>query len=173
MNLIRMLIFMRLVLLACLLTACQYSPSGDTTVYLVRHAKKDLTDPSASNPALTPAGIRRAEHLAQKLQSVRFDAIYSTAFERTQHTVKPLATRQQTPVTIYEGHDYPGIQQLITINKGKTILICGHSDNLLPIIRNAGAQPPLDSIGSTEYGHLFKLTIHPDGRAQATEENFN
>ncbi len=143
-----------------------------TTVYLVRHAEKDLSDPAARNPSLTPAGEERAQHLAQRLQNVPLSAVFSTSYVRTLNTVTPVAGQKNLSITRYEGHDYKGIQRLIEQQRGNTILLCGHSDNLLPIIRNAGAKPPLDSIGTNEYNNLFKLVILPDGTAQATVEKF-
>ncbi len=171
----RVLNFVSLWLIGSLLLgACGPDQSGEPTrVYLVRHAEKDMTDPSAKNPPLTPAGVTRAQHLAQKFGSVRFDAIYSTDFERSRNTVKPVADAQKTRVTTYEWHDYAGVQQLLEKNKGKTLLLCGHGDNILPIIKNAGAKPPMDSLGTNEYDKLFKLLIRPDGTAEATVETFN
>lgn len=170
-----MLIYVSLWLIGSLfLGACGSDGSGEpTTVYLVRHAEKDLTDPSAKNPPLTPAGVTRAAHLAQKLRSISFNAIYSTDFERNRNTVGPLAEQQKLTVNIYEWHDLAGIQKILNQSRGKTLLICGHGDNLLPIIKNAGAKPPVDSISAYEYDKLFKLTIGPAGTASATFETFN
>ena len=49
-----------------------------TTIYLVRHAEKDLSDTSNRNPELTAIGIQRANDLAQTLSKVNIDAVYST-----------------------------------------------------------------------------------------------
>jgi 2,3-bisphosphoglycerate-dependent phosphoglycerate mutase len=140
--------------------------------YLVRHAEKDLTDPSAKNPPLTPAGVQRANHLAEKLQQQPIEAIFSTEFERNVNTVKPLAEKRGVQIQTYEWHDYPGIQSLIEKEKGKTLLVCGHGDNLLPIIKNLGAKPPLDSIPAYEYDNLFKVVLQPDGKASVEVEKF-
>jgi hypothetical protein len=50
---------------------------------------------------------------------------------------------------------------LLTHQAGKTILVCGHPDHLLPIIKRARAKPLLDAIGNTQYGYLFKLGFTP------------
>ncbi len=144
-----------------------------TTIYLVRHAEKDLTDPSARNPELTAAGVTRAQHLADKLRTVPIQAIYSTSFARTVNTVKPVADQKKLTIGYYQAQDLAAMQQLIQQQRGKTILICGHSNTILPIIRSVGAKPPLDTILDTQYDNLFKLVIQPDGRAQATVEKYN
>ena len=42
-----------------------------------------------------------------------------------------------------------------------SILICGHGDNLLPIIALFGGKSPLKQLGHNEYDKLFKITYHP------------
>ncbi|MGA0560596.1 histidine phosphatase family protein [Larkinella sp. VNQ87] len=154
-------------------TACQSDNTQTTTVYLVRHAEKVQTDSTDSNPPLAPAGVVRAQHLAERLASVEFDAVYSTPFQRNINTVKPLADARSLTIQTYQWHDYDAIRQILTREKGKTLLFCGHGDNILPIIRNAGATPPLKKIGKEDYQHLFKLVIRPDGTAEASVETFN
>lgn len=171
---IRFLAHIRVGLLGgMLLASCQSNSSQETTVYLVRHAEKEMTDPSAKNPPLTQAGLIRAQHLAQRLQSVPLDAIYSTSFNRNLNTVKPLAKEKELKVQTYSWHDYGEIRRILDHEKGKIILVCGHGDNILPIIKNAGAKPPLDSIGSEDYQYLFKLVIHTNDTADATVETFH
>ena len=144
-----------------------------TVVYLVRHAEKDLSNPSDKNPPLTEQGKLRAQHLAEKLKKEKIEAIYSTKFDRTLNTVKPLAEEKKLEVKTYYGVDYEALKKQIEAEKGKTIVICGHSDNLLPIIKTLGATPPLEKIADTAYDNLFKVTISPDGKAVATVEKFN
>lgn len=146
---------------------------GDTIVYLVRHAEKDMSDPKNRNPVLLPVGEERAKHLATKLRMANISAVYTTNFLRTVGTVTPLATQQGLPIQYYQGTDYPAMLDVFRKEKGKTILVCGHSDNLLPIIRQAGAKPPLETIADTDYSNLFRLVIHSDGTAEATVETYN
>jgi 2,3-bisphosphoglycerate-dependent phosphoglycerate mutase len=145
---------------------------GITTVYLVRHAEKDLSNPGDKNPPLTEQGKIRAQHLAEKLKNDKIDVIYSTKFDRTMSTVTPLADQKKLQVKTYYGPDYEALKKSIEADKGKTIVVCGHSDNLLPIIKTLGATPPLEKIADTEYDNLFKVTISPEGKAVATVEKY-
>ena len=147
--------------------------AGTTTIYLVRHAEKDLSNPNDKNPPLTGQGLTRAQHLAQKLKKENIGAIYSTQFKRTMNTVQPLADQKKLTIKKYYGVDYEALKKMVESDKGKTLVICGHSDNLLPIIKSFGATPPVDKIADTEYDNLFKLVISEDGKASASVEKFN
>jgi phosphohistidine phosphatase SixA len=144
-----------------------------TVVYLVRHAEKDLSNPGDKNPPLTEQGKLRARHLAEKLKKEKIGAIYSTKFDRTLSTVQPLADQKKLPVKTYNGIDYQALKKMIEEDKGKTIVICGHSDNLIPIMKTFGAAPPVEKITDSEYDNLFKMMITPEGKATATVEKYN
>lgn len=149
-----------------LLPACQEKRSSQatyhqdtTTIYLVRHAEKDLAD-KGEDPALIPEGQARALRLLEELEAVPLHAIYSTRFQRNMNTVKPLAEKKNLSIEQYEWHGYEALMQgLPEKHWGETILICGHGDNLLPMIRLLGAAPPLDSLGAYEYDKLFKVSL--------------
>ena len=59
------------------------------TVFLVRHAEK-ATEP-ASDPPLSAAGMQRADTLVHLLANAKPVAIYTSQYQRTQLTAKPLA----------------------------------------------------------------------------------
>lgn len=150
----------------------QSSPES-TIIYLVRHAEKELSNPTDKNPPLTSQGIARAKRLADKLKKENIKAIYSTQFKRTMSTVQPLADQKKLTIKKYYGVDYEALKKMIEGDKGKTIVICGHSDNLLPIIKSLGAAPPIENIADTDYENLFKVVLSGDGKAIATVEKFN
>jgi phosphohistidine phosphatase SixA len=149
-----------------------FAQNKATTIYLVRHAEKDLTNPADRNPPLSEAGTLRAMHLAEKLKQEKIEAIYSTSFQRTQSTVQPLARHKNIQVKTYQSADYEEIKKMIAADSGKVILICGHSNNLIPIIEALGAKPPVTSISEDEYDHFFKVTIDKNGKATATVEKY-
>lgn len=155
------------------LTSLSAQQKGATVVYLVRHAEKDLSNPGDKNPPLTEQGKIRAQHLADKLKKKKIEAIYSTKFDRTMSTVKPLSNQTKLPVKTYYGVDYEALKKLIEADKGKILVICGHSDNLIPIIKSLGATPPVEKIADDEYDNLFKVIITPDGKATASVEKYN
>ena len=49
-----------------------------TTYYLVRHAEKDRTDKSNSNPELTEIGFERAVKWSTVFENVRFCLLYTS-----------------------------------------------------------------------------------------------
>ncbi|PSR09222.1 MAG: phosphoglycerate mutase, partial [Candidatus Arcticimaribacter sp.] len=59
-----------------------------TTYYLVRHAEKDRSDKTNSNPELTDLGHQRALRWSSVFDNVTFDAVYSTNYLRTIATAK-------------------------------------------------------------------------------------
>jgi len=75
--------------------------TADTLVILVRHAEKASKDRDAG---LTPAGLDRAEALADALRDTPIDRIVVTAYPRTQLTATPVAKAHDvTPVVISSG----------------------------------------------------------------------
>ncbi len=63
-----------------------------TEIFLVRHAasiaSKDI--PEADWP-LSPAGVRQAQHLAEALQPLQIDVVFSSPYVRAKATVEPFA----------------------------------------------------------------------------------
>ncbi|MDR6404827.1 MULTISPECIES: histidine phosphatase family protein [Chryseobacterium] len=66
-----------------LLFACLSLKSQQTNIYIVRHAEKDLSDKTNTNPDLSEAGKKRAQKLVSELKKVKFSAAYSTPYNRT------------------------------------------------------------------------------------------
>lgn len=106
-----------------------------TTYYLVRHAEKDRSDKTNSNPELTDLGHQRAAKWSSVFGDVAFDAVYSTNYLRTIATAKPTATAQGLEIQFYNPRElYSKDFQQETL--GKTVLIVGHS-NTTPQFVNA------------------------------------
>lgn len=106
-----------------------------TTYYLVRHAEKDRSDKTNSNPELTEQGKQRAANWSSVFGDVAFDAVYSTNYLRTIATAKPTATAQGLEIQFYNPRElYSKDFQQETL--GKTVLIVGHS-NTTPQFVNA------------------------------------
>ncbi len=106
-----------------------------TTYYLVRHAEKDRSDKTNSNPELTEQGKQRAAKWSSVFGDVAFDAVYSTNYLRTIATAKPTATAQGLEIQFYNPRElYSKDFQQETL--GKTVLIVGHS-NTTPQFVNA------------------------------------
>ncbi|WP_126247231.1 histidine phosphatase family protein [Chitinophaga rhizosphaerae] len=124
------------------------------TFFLVRHAEKN---PGADS-TLTAAGERRAGKLYQLLKDSAIQRIYSTPFRRTMQTGDSLRIRLGIDTVTYPA-DSTGEALLYEISRrgdwGKRILVIGHSNTLLPLMRSLNAKPDIDSIADKDYGNLF------------------
>ena len=105
-----------------------------TTFFLIRHAEKDRTDSSNKNPQLNEKGLERAENWNQFFSSFNIDAVYSTNYNRTLQTVAPTAKAHNLEVTFYNPFTID-VEKLKSDNKGKTVLVVGHS-NTIPYLVN-------------------------------------
>ncbi|RIJ42815.1 SixA phosphatase family protein [Pontibacter oryzae] len=178
-----------LLLLTLATVACRQSPQSldsrvegqnfannkalPTTVYLVRHAEKDISDPGNEDPGLTPEGQTRAEALRNLLQGQQIGALYATKYTRTKNTVQPLAEARKLEVQLYEAHDFAGIKDtILKENAGQTVVVSGHSNTILPIIEALGAKRPVPDITDMEYDYIFKVTITPDGSASVATDHY-
>ncbi len=134
----------------------------EVVIYLVRHAEKDLSDPLNVNPPLTEAGEARAEKLVKEMKGVKLEGVYSTEYDRNINTVKPLCTERGLEIQNYTAFEFNGMLDYMKTNKGKAFLICGHGDNLLPMVDYLGATRPIESLGHTENDKIFKVKITDD-----------
>ncbi len=134
----------------------------ETSVYyLIRHAEKDRSDKSNKNPNLTKEGNNRAAYWAEVFKNVRFDAVYSTEYNRTQQTATPTAKANELEITSYHPYklDFPSF---LKKTKGKTVLIVGHS-NTTPAFTNKLLQKEMfDSIDDNNNGNVYIVTITGD-----------
>jgi len=108
---------------------------GVSTYYLIRHAEKDRSDKTNSNPELTDLGQQRALSWSSVFENVTFDAVYSTNYLRTIATAKPTASAKGLEIQFYNPRElYSKDFQQETL--GKTVLVVGHS-NTTPQFVNA------------------------------------
>jgi broad specificity phosphatase PhoE len=148
------LLFLAAVFFATSLTA---APNPVTTVILVRHAEKASQE---DDSPLTPAGTERAKELARVLAGVKIDAIYSTQFRRTKDTAAPIAEALGMTVGIRNtGPTYAVdlAKQIRATHVGQTVLVVGHSNSTIDVMRALGASD-LPAIPESQYDNLFVLT---------------
>lgn len=105
-----------------------------STYFFIRHAEKDRSDSANKNPMLNMNGILRAAKWSLVFDNVKFDAVYSTDYNRTIQTAQPTAEKNDISVTLYDPSTID-IQAFLKETKGKTVLIVGHS-NTTPILVN-------------------------------------
>ena len=145
---------MRIVLAFFLFCHLAVTQQSVTTVFLVRHAEKAS---GSADPGLTPAGLKRADCLANTLKDAGIKNIYVTEARRTQHTAYPLAKKLKIKPSLMKAADSANlVRKLVYAGNGNTLIV-GHSDTLPVIVARmkAGTVPP---IGDTEYDRLIMVT---------------
>jgi len=135
------------VLLFALIIVCA-SASAQTTFILVRHAEKES---AANDPGLSAAGQQRALALAKILEQQKVDAIWSTNFNRTRSTVKPLADAKAISIQTYEKE--PDIDKLQ--KAGGTVVICGHSNTIPALANKLLGKQQFTTFADDDYGNLL------------------
>lgn len=133
-----------------------------TTVIFVRHAEKASIE--GSDPELSDAGKARAAELARQLVEADVvagvDAIYSTTFQRTEQTARPVADALGLPITPYDAMNTETIiDDIVKAHKGKIILVVGHSNTIPALIANMGASKVVPPIAEDEYDNIYIVTI--------------
>ncbi|MRG47007.1 hypothetical protein GFS24_17930 [Chitinophaga sp. SYP-B3965] len=125
------------------------------TFFVVRHAEKN---PGADS-TLTEAGLKRAGKLYRILKDSGITRIYSTPFRRTLQTGDSLRILGNIDTALYKP-DSTGESLLYEISRnndwGKKILVIGHSNTLIPILRSLNTFPR-DTIGENDYNFLFMV----------------
>lgn len=150
---------------ACLVMPSLPASATPSVVVLVRHAERG-TEP-ADDPALTPAGQRRALALAQALEDARIEAIITTQFRRTRETARPLAKRLEMEAEVVgtgsAGLDAHVAEVVAAVRRHDgPVLVVGHS-NTIPAIAAALGGPALPELCETTFGLALVLTPRPGG----------
>ncbi len=148
-------------------TAAKENSVNTTTYYFIRHAEKDRSDASNKNPNLMQKGIFRAAKWSYVLEHVKFDAVYSTDYNRTKQTAQPTAEKNNVEITIYDPKELNS-EEFIKNTKGKTVLVVGHS-NTTPMFVNAViGKEKYESINDSNNANLYIVTISSSGEISDT-----
>ena len=166
-----------------LITGCAVTPppqpeptpvEGSTTVYLVRHAEKDMSEPNAVDPAISTTGQERAKALAARLGATGIKAIFTSQFRRTIETADPLAVAiGVTPEIVRAGWttDADSAKAAVFRHKGEKVLFVSHSKTIPSIIEALGG-PKLADICESQYSNLFIMYLPPSGKSQLIRQNY-
>jgi len=128
-----------------------------TTVYLIRHAEKDLT--TERNPTLTSLGENRAVQWSHVFKRVDLDAIYSTDTTRTRDTANPTAAKKNLTVTLYDPAEITK-DSILSKHAGKSILIVGHSNTTPTLVNRLIDEDRYKYLDEeTDFSSLFLVTL--------------
>lgn len=131
-----------------------------TVVIIVRHADKATTP--ANDPPLTATGTERAAALAEFLKDAKVSAVFHTPTTRTRDTARPAAEKFGiTPELIPLGPApvvAAAIREMVAKYPGKTVLIVGHSNTVMPWIAALGG-PTRPDLCDHQYDGIYTLII--------------
>ena len=154
----RKIILLSLLFITMATLQAQESVEKTTTYFLMRHAEKVRENPADKNPDLNERGFQRAESWGKVLQHISFDAIYSTDYKRTLNTVAPISKIMTLTPIIYNPSkvDFDLFQ---TENKGKNVLIVGHSNTIPQFVNGLIKEQKYQEMDDNEFSHLYIVTI--------------
>lgn len=127
------------------------------TVYLVRHAEKDLSSNTGGNPPLTECGEQRAEMLNRFFSHVHLDAVYSTNYTRTENTALPTARSKELEIQEYSAQDLEAFSNLL-IERQQNALVVGHS-NTTGILAGLLAGEKGEDIDLDTYNRIYQVVL--------------
>ena len=129
-----------------------------SSFYLIRHAEKLRIDKTERNPKLNEKGVLRAEKWKEILKNINLDKIYSTSYNRTIETANPTSKSQNIDITIYSPSniDYKNFKE---INKGKKVLIVGHSNTIPNFVNGLIEKDFYDQIDDLNNSNLYLVNI--------------
>ena len=149
-----------LVMTCLLLSPVSVSAAEQLRVYLVRHAERVDQTPES---VLTELGETRAEELADLLKGELFTHIYSTPYNRTILTAKPVADQQGLPISEYDAGDLSGFAEVVRGLRG-VALVVGHS-NTTPILVNHLIGTEFPYLEDHVYDRVYVVSLNEDGSA--------
>lgn len=126
----------------------------ETVCILLRHAEKENV---GTDPNLNSNGVLRAIELKRLLSNVTIGKIYSTPFNRTRQTASPLAVSKGIAITEYNPNldVQQFINNVVAQNRGKIVVIVGHSNTIPEMIKVLSNNMVSVSISESEFDNLY------------------
>lgn len=143
-----------------------------TTYYFIRHAEKDRSDSTNPNPDLNEKGKQRAEKWSEALKNIKFDAIYSTDYNRTIQTATPLARQNNLQILNYDPDNLYS-EKFRSATTGKIVLVVGHSNTTPQFVNAILGEEKYQNIDDNENGALFIVHVLSDGEVISEVLYFN
>lgn len=157
--------------LLAMLVLTAFSAQAQTTVYIVRHAEKDMKDPANKDPSLSLDGQDRAKDLAALLLPQRILAVYSTPYKRTMQTAEPTAYGHGVKVQTYDPSDPAALVATVLRNhKDGSVVIVGHSNTVLELVEAFGVKRPIPALNDDDYNYLFSITVNGDSTSMVMSQ---
>ena len=145
-------------ILILLLVCCCIDESGAAdsyTLYLVRHAEK--AQDGSRDPMLTDIGEQRSENLANWFSDKQIEDIWSSDYIRTRDTAKPILSKLDIDVTLYDPGNLPELTENL-LKKQHTALIVGHS-NTTPQLARLLCDCEIADMDESEHDRVIVISV--------------
>jgi len=153
-------LFIALIIVGFQLTAHAGGSDEMFTVYLVRHAEKVAGAENPSDPPLSDCGKGRAAALAAMLQSVKLERVYSSPYDRSLSTARPVADSHGIEVETYDPAELQAFADQL-LRRKQNALVVGHS-NTTAVLAGLLSGEAGEEFGEDEYGRLYLVTLLGD-----------
>ncbi|MEP3387263.1 MAG: phosphoglycerate mutase family protein [Reichenbachiella sp.] len=140
-----------------LITSCSQKNEEPFTIYLVRHAEKDVSDKTNSDPTLTPCGEERAKSLAVFFDQVALEKVYSSDYIRTKDTANPTAESKNKDLTLYNPDALNAIAQVL-LERKENALVVGHS-NTTGVLAGLLCDQKIEPFDESIYNRIYQVVI--------------
>ena len=138
-----------------LLGACT-SQNSPKTIYIVRHAEKQLV---GDDPELAYVGGVRAVKLSQILEKENIKHVFSTDYIRTKSTAKPTAEKAGLSIEIYDPKNHNSLVEELRKREGN-ILVVGHSNTVSKLANYfVGEGEKFTDLTDLEYDFIYVVTL--------------
>ncbi|MBS4071796.1 MAG: histidine phosphatase family protein [Algoriphagus sp.] len=145
--------------LLLLLGACT-SQNSPKTIYIVRHAEKQL---EGNDPELAYVGGVRALKLSQILEKEDIKHVFSTDYIRTRNTAKPTANQAEIEIEIYDPKNHDALVEELRKREGN-ILVVGHSNTVSQLANYfVGDGEKFADLTDLEYDYIYVVTLEKNG----------
>ncbi len=131
-----------------------------TQIYFIRHADKESD--GSDNPHLSEKGVQRATYWGKFFQYIRFDDIYTTDFHRNIETASLVSKDKGVKIHHYSPLSFDIIEH-VEQNRGKTMLIIGHSNTIPDLINRLVTDVQYDPMSHKNYNLIYKVQVASDG----------
>jgi len=136
---------------------------SNTVFYFVRHAET-VGDGKIVNPDLSITGRARAEKWVTYFKEKKIDSIFTTNFKRTLQTIIPVAKSKGITPIYYNPSDID-YANFIKQNKGKNILIVGHSNTTPNFVNKLIGSMKYSQMVDENHSDIFKVIVGNNNNA--------
>ena len=160
-----------ILILGSITMACAQSNDEMYTIYLVRHAEKEVSSDDPKDPNLTDCGQQRSQSIAEFLGKINLDMVYSTNYKRTMQTAEPTATQKNLEISQYNPRDLGAFATTLKELK-QDVLVIGHS-NTTPVLAGLLIGEDIPPIDETVYNQIYQVVISKEtGQLQLFQSAF-